>query len=204
MCNCRATIYFKTLHYFLTIKNNSMHITKLLSAVLSLFFYGSINAQYTIPPVTGAECTRITDAQLRVYLNKLNALMALANQDKTTYGTTGNHPLEATYFYDVSKIAHDSLRSVLNRMATGGDGNPAVTIYSEAGTIWDQLRRHVINNLLLAHAYAQISATYNNSRYASCGREETLRLVAEGINILTYCSRCYIGPYSKVPPAVCK
>ncbi len=181
-----------------------MYKRKLLSLSFSLFFCYNVNAQYKIPPVTGTECTRITDAQLRIYLNKLNALVTIAGQDKAAYGTTGNHPLEATYFYDVAKMAHDSLRSVLNLLATGGDGNPETTIYSEAGTIWDQMRRHVINNLLLAHAYAQISATYNNSRYASCGREETLRLLAEGINILTYCSRCYIGPYSKVPSAVCK
>jgi len=181
-----------------------MNTTKLLSPVLGLFFCYCVNAQYTIPPVTGTECTQITQAQLRIYQNKLNALVTLAYQDKTTYGTTGNHPLEATYFYNIAKIAHDSLRAIVDWMTIGGDHNPAVTTYAEAGTVWDQLKKYVINNLLLAHTYAQISATYNNSRYASCGREETLRLLAEGINILTYCSRCYIGPYSKVPPPVCK
>lgn len=175
-----------------------------LSFFSMLCFCYQTNAQKTTSPTLAKECTRVTVSQLRIYLNKLNALVTLANQDKTTYGTRGDHPLEATYFYNVSKIAHDSLKSVIDRLTTGGDGNPELTTSGEAGTVWNQLHTHVINNLLLAHAYAQISATYNNSRFASCGREETLRLAIEGINILTSCSRCYISGYPAVPPPVCK
>lgn len=165
--------------------------------------YGTMTAQYTIPPASGTECTRLTQAQLRVYLNKLKNLVNIARQDKDRYGDTGRYAAAAVNFHGHAVNAYDSLNRIVNWMSTGGDGNPAITSYAEAGHVMDEMR-YIIRDLTNANWWAQISAIYHNSRFASCGREETLRLLAEAVNLLTYSSRCYIGSYRDVPPPVCK
>jgi hypothetical protein len=167
--------------------------------LLSLLFGFSVTAQYTIPPPTGTECTKITQAQLKLFQKKVNELVNLATQDKATYGTTGRSPGGAIYFYQHAKTALDSITVIVNTLGTGGDANPAITSYAEAGYIMPQIA-NIISQLTAANWQAQISAVGNNSRFASCGREMSLKLLAEAVNLLTYSSRCYIGPYKEVPP----
>jgi hypothetical protein len=171
--------------------------------ITASLLYSSASGQYTIPPVSGTECARLTQAQLKVYLNKLKNLVNTARQDRDRYGDTGRYAAAAVNFHGHAVNAHDSLNRIVSWMSTGGDGNPAITSYAEAGHVMDEMR-YIIRDLTHANWWAQISATYHNSRFASCGREETLRLLAEAVNILTYSSRCYIGPYRDVPPPVCK
>jgi hypothetical protein len=174
-----------------------------LLCLFGIFLSATISAQYTIPPVTGTECTRITQAQLKIYLDKVRNLVTIAKQDKDRYGDTGRYAAAALNFHGHAVHAHDSLKRIVNWMTTGGDGNPSVTSYAEAGHVMAQMPI-IIHHLAQANWWAQISAVYHNSRFASCGREETLRLLAEAVNILAYSSRCYIGPYTGVPPPVCK
>jgi len=176
-----------------------MEKNKIFLLAVLLFSAVHLNAQYTIPPPTGTECTRITLSQLKVFQNKLKELLTLATDDKRVYGDTGRYAAAAVNFYVHAKNAYDSISRFNTWMTTGGDGNPAVTTYSEAGHLMDEIR-YINRDLTHANWWAQISAIYHKSRYASCGREKSLQLLAESLNILTYSSRCYIGPFREVPP----
>lgn len=176
-----------------------MHNPRFYLILLTFFFAFSATAQYTIPPLAGTECNKLTQAQLKIFQNKVKELVNLASQDKAIYGTTGRSPGGAIYFYQHAKTALDSITVIVNTLGTGGDGNPAITSYAEAGYIMPQMA-NIINQLTASNWQAQISAVGNNSRFASCGREMSLKLLAEAVNLLTYSSRCYIGPYKEVPP----
>ncbi len=176
-----------------------MHNPRFLLVLLPLFFAFSVTAQYTIPPPAGTECTKLTQAQLKLFEKKVKELVNLASQDKATYGTTGRSAGGAIYFYQHAKAALDTITVVVTTLSIGGDGNPAITSYAEAGYIMPQMA-NIIGQLTAANWQAQISAVGNNSRFASCGREMSLKLLAEAVNLLTYSSRCYIGPYREVPP----
>lgn len=173
------------------------HLTLFLSLTW-LCATSETKGQCTIPPPTGTECTKITLDQVRIFQNNLMELLTLATDDKRAYGDTGRYAAAAVNFYTHAKSAYDSISRFNSWMVTGGDGNPAVTSYAEAGHLMDEIR-YIIRDLTHANWWAQISAIYHNSRYASCGREKSLQLLAESLNILTYSSRCYIGPYKDVP-----
>ena len=158
------------------------------------------SAQYTIPPATGKECAQITQEKLNIYLGKLKNLVNLAQQDKDKYGVNGAYPATAIHFHLYAYVAYDSLQKTVDWLSTGNDNNPKVTSFIEAMAIKDQMMITVIPQLMAVNHWAGLSAIYHNSSFASCGKEEALRLLAEAVNILAYASRCYTGNYTEIPP----
>jgi hypothetical protein len=156
-------------------------------------------AQCAIPPASGDPCIKLTQERMRVFENQLRELLRLGEADKKMYGTSGAYAAAANNFHDHVKNAVDTARRMVDWLATNGDGNPAVTTYSEAswvqGWIWS-----IMDNLKHANWWASVSAIRNKGVNASCGIEKSLQLLAEGLNILTYSSRCYVGAYKEVPP----
>ncbi len=145
----------------------------------------------------------ISQTQLNIYLSKLKNLVAIAQQDKDKFGTTGAYPATAIHFHMYAAVAYDSLQATVNWLNTGSDNNPDNTNYVEAMSIKNRMRE-IITQLTTVNHWAELSAIYHNSPYASCGKEEALRLLAEAVNILAYAGRCYTEPYKEIPPPNCK
>lgn len=167
-----------------------------------LFFFTvavyTANAQCTIPPASGDPCLKLTQEKMRIYENQLKELLRLGELDKNRYGTSGAYAAAAVNFHDYAKNAVDTARRMVDWLATGGDGNPAVTITAEASWIQGWIE-NIMNNLKSAHWQISISAIYNRSIHAACAREKCLQLMAEALNIYTYSSRCYIRDYRDIP-----
>lgn len=179
-----------------------MKKTFLFIAMITLFTI-TIKAQYAVRIPDGKACSMITQSQLNIYLSKLKNLVNIAQQDKDKFGTTGAYPATAIHFHMYAVIAYDSLQATINWLNTGSNNNPDNTNYVEAMSIKNRIR-DVITNLTAVNHWAELSAIYHNSSYASCGKEEALRLLAEAVNILAYAGRCYTEPYKEIPPPNCK
>jgi hypothetical protein len=175
----------------------------LISVILKALSF-TATAQYAVPLREGQACTMITQKQLKNYLAKLKNLLNIAQQDKDKYGTTGAYPATAIHFHMYTSIAYDSLKATVEWLSTGNDNNPEVTSPVEAMSIKSRIGETITRLIDIRH-WAELSAIYHNSSYASCGKEEALRLMAEAMNILAYAGRCYTGPYEKdIPPPSCK
>lgn len=168
-----------------------------LTIVLSI----TTKAQYTR---NAAPCSMITQSQLKIYLEKLNNLVKIAQQDKDKYGISGAYPATAVHFHMYAAVAYDSLKATINWLNTGSDNIPENTNYVEAMTIKSRMAE-IITQLIAVNHWAELSAIYHKSAYAACGREEAMKLLAEAVNLLAYSSQCYYEPYKKdIPPAACK
>lgn len=174
-----------------------------LSGVIIAALSFTATAQYAVPLRNGQACNMITQKQLIIYQEKLKNLVNIAQQDKDKYGTTGAYPATAIHFHMYAAVAYDSLQATINWLNTGSDSNPEITNYVEAYSIKNRIRE-VISQLTTVNHWAELSAIYHNSSYASCGKEEALRLLTEAVNILAYAGRCYTEPYTSIPPPVCK
>lgn len=151
-----------------------------------------------------APCSMITQSQLKIYLEKLNNLVKIAQQDKDKYGTSGAYPATAVHFHMYAAVAYDSLKATINWLNTGSDNNPENTNYVEAMSIKNRMAE-IITQLIAVNHWAELSAIYHKSAYAACGREEAMKLLAEAVNLLAYSSQCYYEPYKKdIPPPNCK
>jgi hypothetical protein len=170
-----------------------------MAVLLSL----AATAQYAVPIREGQACSMISQSQLNKYLGKLKNLLTIAEKDKDKYGTTGAYPATAIHFHLYIAAAYDSLKATIDWLNTGSDNNPENTNYVEAMTIKSSIRE-IITQLTAVNHWAELSAIYHNSPYASCGKEEALRLLAEAVNILAYAGRCYTEPYKEIPPPNCK
>lgn len=170
---------------------------------LMLLLAIATTAQYAVRIPDGKACNMITRAQLKIYLGKLEGLVKLAQQDKDKYGTTGVYPGTAVHFHLYASVAYDSLKVTIDWLNTGSDNNPETTNYVEALTIKNRIRE-IISHLTAVNHWAELSAIYYNSSYASCGKEEALRLLAEAVNILAYAGRCYTEPYKEIPAPICR
>lgn len=161
------------------------------------------NAQYAVRIPDGKACSMITQSQLNIYLSKLKNLVNIAQQDKEKFGTTGAYPATAIHFQMYAAIAYDSLKATIDWLNTGSDNNPEITNYVEAMSIKSRIGE-IIQHLVAVRHWAELSAIYHNSSYASCGKEEALRLLAEAVNLLAYSGRCYTEPYKEIPAPNCK
>lgn len=174
----------------------------LLSTMITVLYF-SATAQYAVPLREGQACSLITQSQLNSYAGKLKNLVKIAQQDKDKYGTNGAYPATAIHFHLNASAAYDSLQVTINWLNTGSDNNPATTNYVEAMSVKSRMR-DLISQLVAVNHWAELSAIYHNSSYASCGKEEALRLLTEAVNLLAYAGRCYTEPYTTIPPPVCK
>lgn len=174
-----------------------------ICALFVLFNCLTATAQYAVPIRDGKACGMITQSQLKTYLRKLENLVNIAQQDKDKFGITGAYPATAIHFHLNARLAYDSLKAAVDWLNTGSDNIPDNTNYVEASGIKHWIRE-TISALLGANHWAELSAIYHNSSYASCGKEEALRLLAEAVNILAYAGRCYTEPYKEIPPPNCK
>jgi hypothetical protein len=174
-----------------------------LFIAMAVLFSIAATAQYAVPIRDGQACSMITQSQLNKYLGKLKNLLTIAEQDKNKYGTTGSYPATAMQFHYYAATAYDSLKATIDWLNTGSDNIPDNTNYVEAMTVKSRIREIMIHLAAVNH-WAELSAIYHNSPYASCGKEEALRLLAEAVNILAYAGQCYTGPYKEIPPPNCK
>jgi hypothetical protein len=146
----------------------------------------------------------ITQSQLNIFAGKLKNLVNIAQQDKDKYGATGGYAATAVNFYQHAAIAYDTIQSVINWLNTGSDNNPEITNYVEAYSIKNWMMSNIIPQLATAHHWAVLSAVHHNSKFASCGKEESLRLLTEAVNLLYCAGRCYTEAYTNIPPPDCK
>jgi hypothetical protein len=174
-----------------------------LSIALIMALTVATKAQYAVRIADGKSCSLISQSQLKIYLQKISNLVNIAQQDKDKFGTTGAYPATAVHFHMYAKLAYDSLQATVNWLNTGRDNNAENTNYVEAMSIKSRVRE-IITNLTAVNHWAELSAIYHNSSYASCGKEEALRLLAEAVNILAYAGRCYTEPYKEIPAPNCK
>jgi hypothetical protein len=174
----------------------------LFSLILSALSFKAAG-QYAAQLREGKACSMITQEQLKIYLGKLKTLVNLAQQDKDKYGSTGAYPATSIYFHLHAVTAYDSLQATINWLNTGSNNNPSITNYVEAMSIKARFRQ-LISQLMDANHWAELSAIYHNSSFASCGKEEALRLLTEAVIILNYAGRCYTEPYTDIPPPNCK
>ncbi len=161
------------------------------------------SAQYAIRLQDGKACELITQSQLKIYLGKLGNLLKLAQQDVDKYGKTGAYPATAINFHLAARNAYDTVQKMVNWLNTGSNNLPDNTNYVEASGIM-QWMRNVIDNLSVAHHWAILSSIYHQSSYASCGKEEAIRLLTEAVNLLYYAGRCYTEPYKEIPVPNCR
>ncbi len=174
----------------------------LLLVITTLLEYTS-TAQYAIRLQEGQACSKISQSQLKAFLAKVKNLVNFAQQDKDKYGSTGAFPATAIHFHLYASTAYDSLQSIISWLNTGSNNDPEITNNVEASSIKTKLR-DVIIQLMSANHWAELSAIYHNSSYASCGKEESLRLLNDALTLLAYAGRCYTEPYTSIPPPVCK
>lgn len=174
----------------------------LLTAFLSIVCLAT-KAQYALPVPAGKSCSYITQAQLKNYLGKLKNLVNIAQQDKDKFGTNGAYPATAIHFHMYAALAYDSLKATIEWLTIGNDNDPSVTSPVEAMSIKARMGE-VIQQLVSVRHWAELSAIYHNSSYASCGKEEALRLLSEAVTILGYAGRCYTDPYKEIPAPNCK
>jgi hypothetical protein len=174
-----------------------MKKTILFLAFLTLLSYTG-KAQYAIRIQEGKSCDMLTQSQLKLYLGKLDKLVKLAQQDVDKYGKTGAYPATAINFQLAARNAYDTVQRMINWLNTGSNNLPDNTNYVEASGIM-QWMRNVIENLSVAHHWAILSSIYHKSSYASCGKEEAIRLLSEAVNLLYYAGRCYTEPYKEIP-----
>lgn len=164
----------------------------------------AVKAQYASRIPDGKACSMITQTQLKIYHAKLGNLVNIARLDKDKYGTTGAYPATAAQFHLYASIAYDSLQVTINWLNTGSNNIPDNTNYVEAMTIKNRMAE-IINQLIAANHWAELSAIYHKSGYAACGREESMKLLGEAVSLLAFSSQCYYEPYKKdIPPPVCK
>lgn len=161
------------------------------------------NAQYAIRLQEGKACELLTQSQLKIYLGKLSVLLKQANQDVELNGKTGAYPATAINFQLAARNAYDTVQRMINWLNTGSNNLPDNTNYVEASGIM-QWMRNVIENLTIANHWATLSAIYHKSSFASCGKEESIRLLMEAVNLLYYAGRCYTEPYKEIPAPACK
>ncbi len=174
-----------------------------LFLVLLTILSTAATAQYAIRLPEGKACELLTQSQLKIYLGKLDKLVKLGQQDVDKYGKTGAYPATAINFHLAARNAYDTVQRMINWLNTGSNNLPDNTNYVEASGIM-QWMRNVIENLAIANHWAVLSSIYHQSSYASCGKEEAIRLLMEAVNILAYAGRCYTEPYKEIPAPVCK
>lgn len=178
------------------IKNNNMKNLILISAFALLLC--STNAQSQYSPAKGNECTLLAQSNLKTFATNVKALLVLAQQDKSAYGTTGAYAAAANKFYANTKNAYDSVLRTVKWLETAGDNKPERTTYAEAAVILQHMWG-IMNNLEKANWWASISAIYHKSKHASCGKEKALELLTDALNILINSNRCYTGAYKEIP-----
>ena len=181
---------------------------KKINLVIMLFLVFNcdrVTAQYGGSLREGQACNMITQTQLKNYQSKLQKLVNIAQLDKDKYGTSGAYPATAIQFYRNALMAYDSLQVTINWLNTGSNNIPDNTNYAEASAIKNWMAWSIIPALTAANHWAELSAIYHKSAYAACGREETMKLLVEAVNLLAYSSQCYFEPYKiDIPPPSCK
>lgn len=176
----------------------------ILFTVLITLLSVTTNAQYAVRTADGKACSMITQSQLKIYLEKVGNLVKIAQQDKDKYGATGAYPATAIQFHLYATVAYDSLKAIVNWLNTGSNNIPDNTNYVETRNIKNRMAEIIVQLIAVNH-WAELSAIYHKSVYASCGREEAMKLLGEAVNLLAYSSQCYYEPYKKdIPPAACK